>query len=192
MLPRYLTILDQHMKTVDNWTRSTMRAIHNLLITVISAEEYFAFYAHDPVLRLFIDHLIKIIGQPVLQQNILTDANSIQSLLIDTTLLLINIFINENDILDYIKQRQPGNVLRKLILAPRESIVFNSYYILSFTTEENDIDTSPEEYKQILANIIHLFHSTVIKFDDSKTQQHVNSDEFYRKSIKLIESIQSN
>ncbi len=42
MLPRYVSILDKHMKTIKQWNRPMMRAVHNLIITIIYGEDYFS------------------------------------------------------------------------------------------------------------------------------------------------------
>ena len=43
MLSRYVSIFDKHMKTIEKWNRPMMRAIHNLIVTIISAEGYYKF-----------------------------------------------------------------------------------------------------------------------------------------------------
>src|SRR5437588_11982651 len=122
MLPRYVSILDKHMKTIKEWKRPMMRAVHNLIITIAYAEGYFSSYTNTESFRSLINHLLNILNESTLIDKIHQNSNNIETLLIDATLVVFSVLVYESDALDYIKQCKPTTIFRQLTKTPYETI----------------------------------------------------------------------
>jgi hypothetical protein len=161
MLPRYVSILDEHMKTIKEWNRPIMRAIHNLIITIIYAEGYFSSYTKSDSFRKLINHILNILNEEKLINKIHSNSNNIETLLIDATLVVFNVLVYESDALDYIKQRKSTDIFRQLTKTSNETIVLNAYTMLAYTMDNNDIKTLQDDLIQLLSTTISLLRKTI-------------------------------
>lgn len=189
MLPRYASILDQHLSAVKSWTRSTMRAIHNLLTTLIYAEGYYTPHANDQAFRSLIDHLLRLLDIPALRDKVRSNSNNIETLLIDAALTIFTIVVYEPDALDYIRQRKPVAVFRQLTSAPSETIVLNAYVLLAYTVEEEDIKASLADYSQLLSTILDRLQRVIKTLQQINTNDYSNQENLTRNSMQLIETL---
>lgn len=180
MLPRYVAILDQHIQTIKQWRRPIMRAIHNLIITIVFAEGYFSPYTHTDLFRSLINHLLTILNEPTFIERIHPDSNNMETLLIDAALIVFNVLVYEPNALDYIKQCKPSKIFRKLTESPYETIVFNAYMMLAYTIDEEEIRASPDDLPQLLSTVVNLLRKTMTN------PEQMNHD---RSVLQLLETL---
>jgi hypothetical protein len=192
MLPRYVSILDKHMKTIKEWKRPIMRSIHNLIITVVYAEGFFSPYSKTESFRSLINHLLNILNEPSLISKIHPNANNIETLLIDATLVVFNVLVYESDALDYIKQCQPMDIFRQLTKTPYETIVLNAYMMLAYTMDDTDIKTSPDDLNQLLSTTFNLLQKTIETRQQMSIDQNSNRENIDRNILQLLETLKGN
>ena len=191
MLPRYVSILNKHMKAVNEWHRPMMRAVHNLIITIIYAEDYFSLHAKNESFRALIDHLLQLLGEPVLINKIRPDTKNMESLLIDATLIVFSILVYEPDALDYMKQRNAADTFRRLSAVPSETIVLNSYMLLACTMSDTDIQTSQDDLPKLLSNTMSLLDKNIRIRHEASHNQNINPENADRSILQLVETLKS-
>jgi hypothetical protein len=191
-LPRYVSILDKHIKTIKQWNRPIMRAIHNLLITIIYAEGYFSSYTNNQSFRSLIDHLLRILTEPRLINNIQPNSHNMETLIIDATLLVFSVLVYEPDALDYIKQRKPVGIFRQLTTTPYETIVLNAYMMLAYTMDENDVKSIQDNSSQLLPITLNLLKKAIEVRHQTNTDENVNREHIDRNIIQLVETLKGN
>ena len=186
MIPRYASILDKHIQSIQQWHSTMIHIVHHLLLTVIHVKDFYTPYANGQPLQWFIDHLIRLVSSSSAIDKINERASTPETLLIDTVLRTLNAFVHEPDLLAYIKHLKIVPVLRSLIFLPYESIACHAYVILSYTLDEHDIKASEKDAGRLLCNIFDSlrknFHSS------SRTNEHEQAKE--RNISLLIEAIQ--
>lgn len=153
MIPRYASILDRHIKFIDQWNSGIIHGIHHLLLTVVLLRGHYTNYSHGQPLRWLIDHIIRILSQPSIVNQMKEDLMNYQSLIIDSALRVLTGFVRDPDLLIYIKQLKIQSILRLLVSSPCESIAFHSYLVLSYIMDEIDIKSSEKESGRLLSNI---------------------------------------
>jgi hypothetical protein len=183
MLPRYVAILDKHIQTIKQWKRPIMRAIHNLIITIVYGEGYFSSYIYTESFRLLINHLLTILNESTLIKKIHPNSNNIETLLIDATLVVFNVLIYEPNALDFIKQRKPSKIFRKLTKTPYETIVLNAYMMLAYTIDDNDIKASSNDLIKLFSTTFNLLQKTM------NNNGSMNTD---RSTLQLLETLKGN
>jgi len=189
MLPRYVSILDQHMKTIKEWKRPIMRAIHNLIITIVYAEGFFTPYSKTESFRALIDHLLNILSEPTLINKIHPSSNNIETLVIDATLVVFSVLVYESNALDYIKQHKPTALLRQLTKTSYEPIVLNAYMMLAYTIDDNDIKTSQTNLTQLLSTTYNLLRKTIDKRQKMNPNQTFDQENIDRNILQLLETL---
>jgi hypothetical protein len=187
MLPRYVSILDEHMKTIKDWNRPIMRAIHNLIITIIYAEGYFSSYTKTASFRELINHILNILNEQKLIDKIQSNSNNIETLLIDATLVVFNVLIYESDALDYIKRCKPTEIFRQLTKTSNEIIVLNAYTMLAYTMDNNDIKILQDDLTQLLSTTINLLRKTIENPQQIDINQNID-----RNILQLLETLKGN
>lgn len=189
MLPRYALILDQQIKSIQRWTRPIMRGIHNLVITIVYAEGYFTPYTKSVPFRALIDHLLTILSEPTLISKIHPTSNNIETLLIDATLVVFSVLVYESDALEYIKQRKPIEIFRKLTKTPYETIVLNAYMMLAYTMDDNDIKKSHTDLIQLLSTTYTLLKTTIDTRQQVTLDQNSDKENIDRNILQLLETL---
>ncbi|UJR27361.1 hypothetical protein I4U23_008653 [Adineta vaga] len=189
MLPRYVSILNKHMKTVNEWHRPMMRAVHNLIITIIYAEDYFSSHIKNEPFRALIDHLLQLLNEPVLINKINPETKNMESLLVDATLIVFSILVYEPDALEYMKQRNAAETFRKLSSVSSETIVLNSYMLLAYTMTDNDINTSQDDLPKLLATTTSLLDKSIQTREESHQNQSINPENVDRNILQLVETL---
>ena len=154
MLPRFVSILDRHVKTVHTWKCSLLRAIHNILTILIYAGEDLHSFANHPSLRSLIDYLLRLLSQPVLIGKIHANSNNNETLLLDGILIVLTILVRQPDILNYIKQSKPAGVLQQLTSTSHEHIVRNSFTMLAYTAGEDNLKPLQKDFPRLLTTIV--------------------------------------
>ncbi|CAF1431074.1 unnamed protein product [Adineta steineri] len=86
MLPRCVTILNTHIKTIKTWQRSIKQAMYHLLIVLVFAESYFTSYLSNESLQTFIKHLLRLVNESELIKHIKRIPINPETLLIDAAL----------------------------------------------------------------------------------------------------------
>ncbi|CAF0925458.1 unnamed protein product [Adineta steineri] len=153
MVPRYASLIDKHIHSINEWKSPMIHAVHHLLLTVIYARGYYAPYATGQPLQWLIDHIVHIINEPSFITKVNEKATNPETLLIHSALRTLTAFVHEPDLLVYIKQLKITSIFRSLILLPNESIVLHAYVMLSYTLEENDIKASEKDSGRLLSKI---------------------------------------
>jgi hypothetical protein len=189
LLPRYVSIFDRHMPTIATWNRPVMRAIHNIVITLIYAEGCFSFYADSRSFRLLINHLLSLLDQSTLLVKIHSSSNNIESLLIDATLVLFSVLVYEIETLDYIQQCKPIEIFRQLTFASRETIVLNAYVLFSYMIDEDYIRRSKEHFSQLTFNIVKLLQNSIDIFHRTDQHDRMKRENIHRDIIQLIDTL---
>lgn len=189
MLPRYVSILDQHIKTIKEWNRPIMRAIHNLIITIVYAEGFFSSHTKTESFRTLINHLLTILNEPKLINKIHSTSNNIETLLIDATLVVFSVLVYESDALDYIKQCKPIDIFRKLTKTSYETIALNAYMMLAYTMDDNDIKTSNADLIQLLKTTYTLLQKTVDTHQQMILNANPDKENIDRNLLQLLETL---
>ena len=153
MIPRYASILEKHIRSINEWNCAMMHAVHHLLLTVSIAKGYYTPYANGQPLQWLIDHIVRIISEFSIVSKVDEHSTTRETILIDSALKTLTTFVHEPDLLVYIKQLKITSTFRSLILLPYESITFHVYVMLSYTMDENDIKASGKESGRLLSNI---------------------------------------
>jgi hypothetical protein len=140
MLPRYVTILDKLVPSVNNWKRSPIRAIYYLLETINHGAKKFQTNAKlvSAQLRL-IDHVLKLIDQPILYNNLQETLANTETIFISTAVNFLVNMTKEPAILAHIKQCHVTAAFLRLTSCQYEPLVLNVYTLLAYTTHEEDI-----------------------------------------------------
>ena len=188
MVPRYASILDQHIPSIQQWQSAMIHAVHHLLLTVIQARDYLAPYATGQPLQWLIEHIVRILSEQSLIEKVQEKAENPETILIDSAIRTLATFVHEPELLAYIKQLKITAQLRSLMASPYESIVLHTYVLLSYTLEEDDIKASEKESGRFLSN---LFDSLRKKLKSlPKGDKH---DEWAERSVALlVEALQGN
>jgi len=190
MLPRYVSILDKHVQTIKQWKRPMMRAMHNLIITIIYAEGFFGTYTKTDTFRQLIKHLLTILDQPTLIQRIQPNSNNVETLLIDAVLVVFSVLVYESNALDFIKQCKPIEIFRNLMKVSHETIPLNAQMMLAYTINDRDMKTSQDDLVRLLSTTFNLLKKTI-----DKQQQEVNlnanvkQENIERNIIQLLETL---
>ncbi|CAF2346324.1 unnamed protein product [Rotaria sp. Silwood2] len=171
MLPRYVSILDKHMKTIKEWQSPMMRAIHNLIITLVYAEGYLSSHIYNKSFQLLINHLLHLLNESSLINKIHPNANNLETLLIDATLVVFSVLVYEPNGLNYIKQLKPIAIFRQLTTTSHETIVLNAYMMLVYVMDENDIETAVDNLSHLLSTTLYLLGKAI------ETRYHTNVHE---------------
>jgi len=188
MIPRYASILDKHIKSINEWNYAMMHTVHHLLLTVILAKGHYTPYANGQPFQWLIDHIVQIINEPKILNKIDKYSTTIETMLIDSSLKTLTAFVHDPDLLIYIKQLKIISSFRSLILSPYESIVFHDYIILSYIMDEDDIKSSEKESGRLLSNIFDSLRKN-IKLISVKNQ---NQKLIEHNITLLVEAIQGN
>ena len=155
MLPRFVSIFDRHMKTVHTWKVSMLRAVYDILTILIYAGEDLHPFANQPSLRLLIDHLLRLLNQPVLISKVHPNSNNNETLVLDGTLIVLTNLVRQPDTLNYIKQGKPAGIFRQLTSVSHDEIVRNSYTMLAYTAnDDDDLKRVQKDLPQLLTTII--------------------------------------
>ena len=153
MVPRYASLLDKHIQSINEWKSPMIHAVHHLLLTVVHVKGSYTPYANGQPLQWLIDHIIRIIGEPSFVKKATEKSTALETVLIDSALRTLTGFVHEPDLLVYIKQLKITSIFRPLILLPNESIVLHAYVMLSYTLEEDDIKASEKDSGRLLSKI---------------------------------------
>ena len=183
MLPRYVDILDQHIPTIHQWKRPIMRAIHNLIITIVFAEGYFSPYVHTDSFRSLVNHMLTILKERTFIDQIHPYSNNMETLLIDAALIVFNVLVYESNALDYIKQCKPSNIFRKLTEASYETISLNAYMMLAYTIDKEEIRASPDDLPRLLLTTVNLLRKTTVSLEQMNHNRSV---------LQLLETLKGN
>ncbi|CAF3589496.1 unnamed protein product [Rotaria sordida] len=189
MLPRYVSILDKHMKTIKEWQEPIMHAIHNLIMTIVYAEGYFSSCINNKSFQLLINHLLNLLNETSLINKIHPKENNIETLLIDATLVVFSIQLYEPNALDYIKQLKPIAVFRQLTTTSREAIVLNAYMMLVHVMDENDIETMVDNLSNLLSTTLYLLGKAIETRHHTNIHEKVNQETVDRNIIQLLETL---
>ncbi|CAF3785518.1 unnamed protein product [Rotaria socialis] len=189
MLPRYVSILDKHMKTIKEWNHSMMRAIHNLIITIVYAEGFFSSHTSSKSFRLLVNHLLHLLNEPTLINKIQSNSNSVETLLIDAALVAFSILVYEPNALDYIKALKPIGIFKKLTKNPHETIVLNAYMMLAYVIDEKTIQASVEDLSQLLFTTLKLLGNAIENRHEKNADAHSSRETIDRNIIQLIETL---
>jgi hypothetical protein len=187
MLPRYVTILDKHIKTMNDWHHSIMRAMHYLLATLIFAKGCFTLHINNQLIPSLVNHLLRLLNEPILINNIRKIPTNPESLLINEVLLIFNALVFQPDALDYTQKCKPAMIFRQLISKPCETIVWNSYMMLAYTIDENDIKNLHNDLSQLLYTTVNLLHTAT----ESRPQIN-NNDNIDRNIMQLTKTLRGN
>jgi hypothetical protein len=181
MIPRYAFLLDRHIQSIDQWNSPIIHAVHHVLLTVIYAKGYYTPYATGQPLQWLIDHIIRIISNSSLIKKVNEKSKSPETILIDSALRALTVFVHEPDLLVYIKHLQITSIFRSLIFLSNESIVLHAYVMLSFTLEEDDIKASEKESGRLLSKIFDTLRKKIQTL--SITNQ---NEEIIERNISLL------
>ena len=177
------------MKTIKEWNRPMMRAVHNLIITIIYAEDYFSAHINNEAFRSLIDHLLQLLNESVLINKINTESKNMESLLIDATLIVFSILIYEPDALEYLKQCKSADIFRSLAAVPSETIVMNAYMLLTYTMSDSDIKTAQDDLPKLLSTTITMLQNAIKTRHESNNNQNLNQDNIDRNILQLVETL---
>ncbi|CAF3415172.1 unnamed protein product [Rotaria sp. Silwood1] len=191
MLPRYVSILDKHIKTIKEWHRPMLRSIRHLLTTLILAESCFTLHLSNEVLQSLINHLLCLINEPILINKIHHTPENQETLLINVTLLVFSVLIYESDALDYIKKCKPIKIFQKLTSTSCESIVLNAYMILAYIMDENDIKEFNIDLSRLTFSILSLLYSAVQDYNKTNLNDQVNTGDTNRNILQLAEILKN-
>ncbi|CAF3706107.1 unnamed protein product, partial [Adineta steineri] len=191
MLPRYVFIIDLHIKTIKYWHHSVKHAMYNLLTVLVYAESYFTLYLSNESLQTFINHLLRLINESELVRNIQQVPNNPETLLIDAALQVFSVLVYEPDALDYIKQCKALRIFQQLVTTPCESIVSNAYMMLVYTVDENDIKESQDNISRLIYTTLNLLHKEIYPKDATKQDAPPSSQNINRNIIQLTETLAS-
>jgi hypothetical protein len=161
MLPRYVTILNKHIKTIKEWDRPMMHAIHNLIRTIIYARGYFSSFTDSKSFRSLIDHLLYLLDESVITNKIQANSKKIENLLIEATFSAFNVLVYEPNALEYIKQCKPAMVFHQLTRTSDETIILSAYAMLVYTMDENDIKMLQNDFPQLLFTNLNLIQKAM-------------------------------
>lgn len=189
MLPRYLSILDKHIKTIKEWNHPMMRAIHNLIITIVYAEGYFSSYTNTKSFRLLINNLLSLLNESTLINKIQSNSNNIETLLVDAVLVAFSVLVYEPNALHYIRKLKPVEIFRKLTKKPHETIVLNAYMMLAYVIDEKNLETSIDDLSQLLPTTLRLLGKAIETRNEKKDDETFNRDTIDRNIIQLIETL---
>ncbi|CAF4665137.1 unnamed protein product, partial [Rotaria sp. Silwood1] len=189
MLPRYVSILDKHMKTIKEWRSSMMRAIHNLIITIVYADGYFSSHTHNKSFRLLINHLLCLLSETSLIKKIHPSANNLETLLIDATLVVFSVLVYEPNALDYIKKLKPIAIFRQLTTTSHETIVLSAYMMLVYVVDENDIERAVGNLSNLLSTTLYLLGKEIETRHHPNVYENSNRENNDRNIIHLLETL---
>jgi len=188
MIPRYASILDKHIKSINEWNSAMIHTVHHVLLTVILAKGHYTPYANGQPFQWLIDHIVQIINESKILNKIDEHSTTLETILIDTSLKTLTAFVHDPDLLIYIKQLKIISNFRSLILSSYQSIVFHIYIILSYIMDEDDIKSSEKESGRLLSNIFDSLRKN-IKLISVKNQ---NQKLIEHNITLLVEAIQGN
>ncbi|CAF1992875.1 unnamed protein product [Rotaria magnacalcarata] len=189
MLPRYVSILDKHMKTIKEWNHSMMRAMHNLIITIVYAEGFFSSHTNSKSFRLLVNHLLHLLNEPTLVNKIQPNSSSVETLLIDAALVAFSILVYEPNALDYIKTLKPIATFQKLTKKPHETIVLNAYMMLAYVIDEKTIQASVDDLSQLLFTTLNLLGNAIENRHEKNDNERASRETIDRNIIQLIETL---
>ncbi|UJR21494.1 hypothetical protein I4U23_024578 [Adineta vaga] len=189
MLPRYVSILNIHMKTITGWHRSTKRAIYHLFTILVYAENYFTSYLKDELLQTLINHLLRILVEPTLIKNITERTTDFDSLLIYATLDLCEVLISEEKARDIIKKSQPTRIFERLIFIPKQNIVFKAYVLLAYVIDTNDLRQPQSYFPRLTCTVLNLMYKAVQSTDEANDESENNSEYINRNILQLTETL---
>jgi len=188
MVPRYASILDKHIRSINEWNSAIIHAVHHLLLTIVLVKGYYAPYANGQPLQWLIDHIVRIISKSTIVNKVNEHSTTPETILIDSALKTLTAFVHDPDLRIYIKQLKIISIFRPLILLPYESIVFHVYIILSYIMDEDDIKSSEKESGRLLSNIFDSLRKK-IKLLSKTSKNH----EITKHNITLLaEAVQGN
>ena len=188
MIPRYATILDKHIQSINKWNSAMIHVVHHLLLTVVSVRGYYANYAQGQPFQWLIDNIVRIIRQPSMLNEINEDFTNYESLMIDSALRTLTVFVHDPDLLIYIKHLKIQPILRALISSSSESIVFHVYIILSYIMDEVDIKASVKETGRFLSNIFDSLRREIRLLSERNRHDHLIEHNI----TLLLEAVQGN
>lgn len=174
-LSRYVLVLGTHISTVINWQRPVKRAVYHLLTIMTNAENYFMSFLTDGLVEALIDHLLRIVSEPMLIKNISPKASNLDSLLIDTTLEVLDALSQESDVLKSIQARKPIETFKKLMSAPSKDIARDASTMVAYTIDDENIKHLENYYQQLLCVVLNLLHNTVETSDQKDKDAAVSS-----------------
>ncbi|CAF1018940.1 unnamed protein product [Adineta steineri] len=191
MLPRCVTILNTHIKTIKTWRRSIKQAMYHLLIVLVFAESYFTSYLSNESLQTFIKHLLRLVNESELIKHIKRIPINPETLLIDAALQVFSVLVYEPDALDYMKQCRPSIVFQRLAASPCKAIVSNAYLMLVYTVDENDIKESQGNLSRLLYTTLNLIHKAIYPNNGIKQDVAPSLQNISRNIIQLTETLAS-
>ncbi|CAF0722602.1 unnamed protein product [Adineta ricciae] len=189
MLPRYVSIIDTHIKTIKKWRRPIKLAVYHLLTILVFAEGYFITFLSNHLLQTLINHLLRLVNESTLIEEIHEIPDNSESLLIDAALQVINVLVREPDALDYLKQCQPTMTFRRLLSTPCEAIITNTYAILAYSINENDIQYLDSYLTRLLYAILSALQKAVDYNDETNDDSGYNPEYIKKNSMQLAETL---
>ncbi|CAF1412820.1 unnamed protein product [Adineta ricciae] len=178
MIPRYASLLDKHIQSIKEWKSSMIHAIHHLLLTVTHVRGYYTPYANGQPIKWLIDHIIRILSEPIFIEKISKKSTNSETVLIRSALQTLTILAHEPDLLIYLKQLKITSIFRSLAFVNNESIVLHAYVMLSYTLEEDDIKASEKASGRLLTKILDTLRKkiqsiSVMDNDEESTNRNI-------------------
>ncbi|CAF2529791.1 unnamed protein product [Rotaria sp. Silwood2] len=161
MVTRYASILDKHIQSIKKWKSSIIHVVYYVLLTITHAKSFYTPYASGQPFQWLIDNIISILSESSLLKKVNENIKTPETILINSALHTLTVFIHEPDLLVYIKELKITPLFRSLTSLPNESIVIHGYIILSYTLEENDIKASEKDSGRLLSNIFDLLRKNI-------------------------------
>jgi hypothetical protein len=186
MIPRYASLLEQHIKSIHQWNSPIIHAVHHILLTVSFARGYYTPYANGQPLQWFIDNVIRIISEESFVKKVNEKGTNPETILIDSALKTLTAFVHEPDLLVYIKHLKITSIFRPLIVSPNESIVLHAYVMLSYTLEEDDIKASEKESGRLLSKIFDSLRQKIKSLSTSNKNEEITEQNI----SLLVEALQ--
>ena len=188
-LPRYISILSTHVRTIKTWDRAMNRAIYHLLTILVYAENYFTLYLNSELLHALIDNLLRVVSEPTLIEKITRTSNNPEYFLMDAALQVFDALAQESDALNYIQKRKPAKIFEKLLSIPNQAIVPNAYAMLAYTIEKDDIKQSQKYYPRLLCAVLNLLYSAVQATDRKNKSTSISPEGANRIIAHLTETL---
>lgn len=154
MLPKYITIFENLIPSVNDWKKLTFEAVNYLLLITNYGTDEFETHAkliaeHLPL----IDHILKLIDQPAIYDKIEAVASNQQTTLMETAMNFFVNLINESTIVSHIRQARVAPVFLRLASCRNEQITLQANNLLAYASSEDDIKSMKNPGKLLKTNI---------------------------------------
>ena len=161
MLSKYVTLLEHHLPSVQQWRRPMMRCVVHLIQMINHGS-----HEYSSLLDVA-DQLLKLAETPSLQKNIRANASNVETELLDVTIAALVKMVNNPSVLAHVKQAHATNQLLPLTTCEYEPLALNAYSLLAQTMNEEDIRAMPNAGR-LLSVITDSLKKTVTRTPDSK------------------------